>query len=121
MVYYFRKLKKDHNMENELKQNIRKTGILMLIAAVIPFLFFLSFQLPSEVGWSAVFTLQLLYIGSCLFVLVWSSTKLIWKLLCRKFFRMLIFFAWLLLYPALCLGWYYLCGVCYFWIFHIHH
>ena len=108
-------------MENELKQNIRKTGIFMLIAAVIPFLFFLSFLLPSEAGGAAFFCFTALNIGSCFFVLVWSSVQLIWELPCRKFFRMLIFFAWLILYPALCLGWYYLCGVCYFWIFHVHH
>ena len=94
----------------------------MLITAVIPASFFLMMRVPdTSTAWPLAVMLMICY-GLCgLFVLVWSSTKLIWKLPCRKFFRMLIFFAWLILYPALCLGWYYLCGVCYFWIFHVHH
>jgi hypothetical protein len=107
-------------MEDKIKRNIGKTGMFMLIAALLPLLFLLLFRLPAGLGCPVAFVWQCLYIVCCIFVLVWGSTQVIWELPCRKFFRMLVFGAWLIFYPALCLGWFYLCGMCYFFIFHVH-
>ena len=107
-------------MEDKLKRNIVKTGIFMLIAAVIPLLFPLTFMLPAETGFPAILIFQILYWGGCFFVLLCGSSQVVWELPCRKSFRTLIFLAWLILYPALCLGWYFLYGMCFFLIFHVH-
>ena len=108
-------------MEDKLKRNIVKTGIFMLITAVIPASFFLIMRVPdTSTAWPLAVMLMICY-GLCgLFVLVWGSSQVVWELPCRKSFRTLIFLAWLILYPALCLGWYFLYGMCFFLIFHVH-
>ena len=108
-------------MKEQLKRNLWKTGIFMLITAVIPASFFLMMCVPVIfTSWPLPCMLLICY-GLCgLFVLVWGSTQVIWELPFRKVWRMILFLLWLIFYPALSLGWYYLWGICYFMIFHVH-
>ena len=92
----------------------------MLAAALIVLLFVPSMLLPIKSSPLVPFILLLFYFAGCFFVLIWGSTQVIWLLPCSKGFRALVFFAWLLLYPALCLLWYLLFNVFFFWLFHTH-
>jgi hypothetical protein len=108
-------------MEDKLKRNLWKTGIFMLITAAIPASFFLMMCVPDiSTAWPLAFMLLIFYGLYGLFVLVWGSTQVIWELPFRKVWRTIVFLLWLILYPALWLGWYYLCCVCFFKIFHVH-
>ena len=94
------------DMENELKKNIRKTAIFMLIAATVPFILCLSVFLTDVITLPVVCITQLFYLISCFFIWIWGTVKVIWKLPCRKFFRVPLTLAWLIFYPILCCLWY---------------
>ena len=95
-------------MENELKKNIWKTLLFMLIAGTVPFILYLSFFLTDCISFPVVFIMQYMYLISIFFVLIWSTVKVVWKLPCRKLFRVPLSLAWLIFYPMLCGVWYFL-------------
>ena len=106
-------------MENELKKNIRKTAIFMLIAGTVPFILYLSVFLTDVISLPVVCITQYLYLISCFFIWIWGSVKVVWKLPCRKLFRVPLSLAWLIFYPILCCHWYLL--FCWFLsqVFHV--
>ena len=111
-------------MSPELKPNIRLTGIFMLIPAFISLLVFpmmlLMFSLPSSasVNWLLLpYLWYFAYAAACFLVLV-RGVKVIWELPVEMIWRVMLFFVWLVLYPALCLGWLYLIAVVLFFGFH---
>ena len=59
------------------------------------------------------------YVFFCLFNLVWGSVQVIWELPCKER-RLFLFLLWLILYPVLCVGWYFLCFFGFFLIYHVH-
>ena len=59
------------------------------------------------------------YVFICLFNLVWVSVQVIWELPCKER-RLFLFLLWLILYPVLCVGWYFLCSFGFFLIYHVH-
>ena len=105
-------------MDDTLKRNLRKTGIFMLAAAFVPWLWLPMELIPdldrsSDSYWIVMLALvELAYILCCLFVLVWGSSRVIWKLPFGKVWRTVCFIAWLILYPACCWIWLVLCFLC---------
>ena len=105
-------------MDDTLKRNIRKTGIFMLATACVPWFCLPLALIPdldrsSDSYWIVLFAVaELVYILGCLFVLVWGSSQVIWKLPFGKVWRKVLFFAWLIIYPASCWGWAVLWIVC---------
>ena len=87
----------------------------MLIAALIPTIYFPAMLLLSVSVFPVI--ILLIYALSCFFVLIWGCTQVIWVLTCKKYVRILIFLAWLILYPALCVSCYFFMPLCYIWIF----
>ena len=101
-------------MTPELKRDIRKTGIFMLIPAFISLLVFPMMLLMASLPSSASANWLLLpylwyfaYAAACFAVLV-RGVKVIWELTLEMIWRVMLFFAWLILYPAFCLGWLFL-------------
>ena len=98
-------------MEPELKRGILTTVLLMLAAGGIPLLQLIPFEDRSSdsyfMAWLAA--VQLFYILFCPFIWIWGCTAVIWKLPAEKILRTLLSLAWLLLYPALCVGWLWVC------------
>ena len=87
---------------------LRKAGLLVLATLLFPLLC-LSVELIPGIDRSSdsyymvlLAIAQMCYLMYCLFVLVWGPTQVIWRLPCRKTFRVLLFAAWVTLYPALC-------------------
>ena len=114
-------------MTPELKRNIRETGIFILITVFISLLVFpmllLMASLPSSASatWLLLpYLLHFTYVAACFLVLVWVGAKVIWELPIKIIWRAVLFFVWLVLYPALCLGWAYLVVVVLFFGFHVH-
>ena len=108
----------DRAVEQKLKRDIWITGIGMFAAAVcIPALFLGMMHLPTDLFPPLV--LLYVYILLCLFTLVWGSVQVFWELPGKKR-RLFLFLLWLILYPAACAGWYFLCGVGFFLIYHVH-
>ena len=105
-------------MDDTLKRNLRKTGIFMLAAACVPWLWLPMELIPdldrsSDSYWIVMLALvELAYILCCFFVLVWGSSHVIWKLPFRKVWRTVFFIAWLIIYPACCWIWLVLCILC---------
>ncbi len=96
-------------MDDTLKRNIRKTGIFMLITALLPGFYFLGFLLgfsmDSPVAYWLCFAIAYWgYFLSAFFVLVWGSIT-IWQFPFEKIRRALLIIAWLMLYPVLCMAW----------------
>ena len=85
-----------------------KAGILVLISILFPLLCLAVELLPgidrsSDSYYMALLAIvQMCYLMYCFFVLAWGTAQVIWRLPCRKTFRVLLFSAWLTLYPALC-------------------
>ena len=102
-------------MEPTLKRSIRTTVLLMPAAWSIPLLQLIPFEDRSSdsyfMVWLAV--VQLFYILFCLFIWIRGCTAVIWKLPVEKTLRMFVSLAWLILYPALCIGW---LGLCTIWV-----
>ena len=90
-------------MADSLKHNIRKLGIFMLIAAVLP-LFSLPLKFLPDILSKIALIITILYLPFCLWVLVFGS-MIIFRSPCKKIFRHLIFIVWSLLYAALCWCW----------------
>ena len=101
-------------MEPTLKRNIRTTILLMPAAWSIPLLQLIPFEDRSSdsyfMAWLA--GVQLFYILFCLFIWIRGCTAVIWKLPMEKTLRMFVSLAWLILYPAMCIGWLGLCTIC---------
>lgn len=111
-------------MTPELKRNIRKTGISMLIPAFISLLIFPMMILLASLPYSASanwlllpYLLYFAYAAACFLVLVWG-VKVIWELPIEIVWRVVLFFTWLVFYPVLCWGWAYLIVVVLFFGFH---
>ncbi|MBO4649046.1 MAG: hypothetical protein J5806_12920 [Lentisphaeria bacterium] len=111
-------------MTPELKRDIRKTGIFMLIPAFISLLVFpmmllmASLPNPASANWLLLpYLWYFAYAAACFVVLV-RGVKVIWELPIEIVWRIMLFFVWLILYPALCLGWLYLIAVVLFFGFH---
>lgn len=102
-------------MEPKLKRSILTTVLLMLAAGGIPLLQLIPFEDRSSdsyfMVWLAV--VQLFYFLFCLFIWIRGCTAVIWKLPVEKTLRMFASLAWLILYPALCIGW---LGLCAIWV-----
>ena len=114
-------------MTPELKRNIRKTGKFMLIPAFISLLVFpmylLMDSLPnsSSSNWLLMpYLWYFAYAAACFLVLVWGAVNVIWELPIKIIWRSVFLIVWLVLYPALCLGWIYLIVVVLFFGFHVH-
>ena len=91
-------------MEDALKRNIRKLGIFMSIAAVIPLLTLLLPLLPGIIRQFTVLVIAICCPLFYLWVLVFGG-MVIFALPYKKFFRRLIFVAWVPLYTLLCWWW----------------
>jgi hypothetical protein len=105
-------------MDDTLKRNIRKTVLFMLATACVPWLCLPLALIPdldrsSDSYWIVLLAVaELVYILGCLFVLVWGSSQVIWKLPFGKVWRKVLFFAWLIIYPVWCWIWAVLCILC---------
>ena len=92
-------------MDAVLKKNIRRTLILMLVSAVLGFLPILSFCLvvngPRDLPVYALF----LYAVSCVLVWLYGITNVIWQLSIKRVWRIILGFAWLIIYPGLAYLW----------------
>ena len=108
-------------MEPKLKRDLWIAGIGLAAAAVgLPAMFVGMMHLPT--GFAAeyrFFVLFHVYVFSCLFNLVWGSVQVIWELPCKEW-RLFLFLLWLILYPVVCVGWYFLCSFGFFLIYHVH-
>ena len=97
-------------MDDRLKRNLRKTGIFMLITtACLPVFCLLGFFLGSIMDSPIAFWLcfAIAYWGyflSGFIALVWGSIT-IWQFPFEKIRVALLFIAWLVFYPILCLAW----------------
>ena len=105
-------------MTPELKHNIRLTGIFMLIPAFISLLVFpmmlMMLSLPSSPSANWLFLPYLWYFAyaaACFAVLV-RGVKVIWELTLEMIWRVMLFFAWLIIYPTCCWIWAVLWIVC---------
>ena len=105
-------------MDDILKRNIRKTVLYMLATVFVPLLCLPLALIPdldrsSDSNWIVLLAVaELVYILGCVFVLVWGSSRVIWKLPFGKVWRKVLFFAWLIIYPACCWFWAVLWIVC---------
>ena len=108
-------------MEPKLKRDIRIAGIGLAAAAVwLPAMVFAMMHLPGDfVRDYAPFVIVYGYVFLCLFNLVWGSVQVIWELP-GKNRRLFLLLLWLILYPAVCVGWYFLCFFGFFLIYHVH-
>ena len=101
-------------MEPKLKRSIRTTVLLMLAAgcimlADVPIMYRTDSSDTQSIVLSII--IAVFYILFCAFVWFYGVTEVIWKLPMEKIWRMFVSLAWLLLYPALCIGWLWLCGI----------
>ena len=101
-------------MEPKLKRSIRTTVLLMLAAggimlADVPIMNRTDSSDTQSIVLSII--IAVFYILFCAFVWFYGVTEVIWKLPMEKIWRMFVSLAWLLLYPALCIGWLWLCGI----------
>ena len=96
-------------------------GISVAAAAVcLPAMFVGMMHLPTGFKLEfPPFVLLYLYVFLCLFNLVWVSVQVVWELPCKER-RVFLFLLWLILYPVLCIGWYFLCFFGFFLIYHVH-
>ena len=87
---------------------LRKAGLLVLATLLFPLLCLSVALIPgidrsSDSYYMVLLAIaQMCYLMYCLFVLVRGTTQVIWRLPCRKTFRVLLFAVWVTLYPALC-------------------
>jgi len=96
-------------MDDTLKRNLRGTGILMLITACLPFFYllglFLGFCLDSHVAYLLCGAIAYWgYFLSGFIALVWGCITIL-HFPFEKIRVALLFIAWLVLYPILCLAW----------------
>lgn len=91
-------------MTPALQQNIRKTGMFLLLTALLPILA-AGVMRFSDWRQSAVTVLILLYYLFCLFILIRTCTQIIWQLPCKKVWRLLLFAGWVFIYPVISLLW----------------
>ena len=108
-------------MDPKLKRDSWIAGIGVAAAALcLPAMFVGMVHLPADFNLAfAPLVLLHVYVFICLFNLVWGSVQVIWELPCKER-RVFLFLLWLILYPVLCVGWYYLCGMGLFFICHFH-
>ena len=108
-------------MDPKLKRDSWIAGIGMAAAAVwLPAMVFAMMHLPAGfAGEYGFFVLFHVYVFFCLFNLVWGSVQVIWELP-GKNRRLFLLLLWLILYPAVCVGWYFLCSFGFFLIYHVH-
>ena len=91
-------------MEDELKRNIRKLRIFILIAAAVPLLSLPMPLLPDIIRKIAALILTICCPLSCILVLFFGG-RVIFQLPYKKIFRTLIFIVWLPLCTLLCWSW----------------
>ena len=96
-------------MDDRQKRNLRKTEIFMLITACLPCFyllgFFLGFSMDSHVAYWLCFAIAYWgYFLSGFIALVWGSITIL-QFPFGKIRAALLFIAWLVLYPLLCLAW----------------
>ncbi len=125
-------------MKEALKKNVWMTGMLMLIAAILclPLIFIHEIGsilvfcgvveasryggVPDSVVDFLAMTVFFVYGIFCLFVLIYGSSKVIWKLSFKRVWRIVLLFAWLILYPIWCWLWSIFCVFAYMAHNHIH-
>ena len=101
-------------MDTKLKRNRLTTVLLMLAAggimlADVPIMYGTSSSDAQSIVLSII--IAVFYVLFCVFVWFYGATEVIWKLPVEKTWRMFVSLAWLLLYPALCIGWLWLRGI----------
>ena len=101
-------------MEPKLKRSILTTVLLMLAAggimlADVPIMYRTDSSDTQSIVLSII--IAVFYILFCVFVWFYGVTEVIWKLPVEKTWRMFVSLAWLLLYPALCIGWLWSCAI----------
>ena len=108
-------------MQPKLKRDIWIAGIGVAAAALcLPAMVVGMMHLPADFNLAfPPLVLLHVYVFICLFNLVWVSVQVIWELPCKER-RLFLFLLWLILYPVLCVGWYFLCGFGFFLIYHVH-
>ena len=108
-------------MDPKLKRDSWIAGIGVAAAALcLPAMFAGMVHLPTGfAGEYRFFVLFHVYVFFCLFNLVWGSVQVIWELPCKER-RLFLFLLWLILYPVMCVGWYFLCFFGFFLIYHFH-
>ena len=108
-------------MQPKLKRDIWIAGIGVAAAALcLPAMVVGMMHLPT--GFKLEFpplVLLHVYVFICLFNLVWVSVQVVWELPCKER-RLFLFLLWLILYPVVCVGWYFLCFFGFFLIYHVH-
>ena len=83
--------------------------ISMLVAACVPLLWF-SLPLDDTVGVVSIPWGAIIYASFCLFALILCSIR-IWLLPLNCLRRAALFMILAILYPLLCVGWYFLCFI----------
>ena len=108
-------------MDPKLKRDSWIAGIGVAAAALcLPAMIVGMMHLPRDfIRDYAPFVIVYGYVFFCLFNLVWGSVQVIWELPCKER-RLFLFLLWLILYPAVCVGWYFLFGVVLFFIYHAY-
>ena len=92
-------------MDDTLKRNLRKTGILMLITACLPCFYLLGFCMNNaDAFWLCFGIAYWGYFLAGFFALIRGSIT-IWQFPFETSRRILLIIAWLLLYPILCWAW----------------
>ena len=96
-------------MDDALRQNLRKTGLFMLITAFLPVFYllglFLSFSLDSYVAYLLCGAIAYWgYFLSGFFALIRGCIT-IWQFPFEAIRRILLIITWLVFYPILCWAW----------------
>ena len=109
-------VEQNKKMDKLLKKNLLKTGYLILAAATIPMITMIMIAIWHQ-GENRIISvlsaiLNFFYYGFSLFVLIYGSSQVIWKLPLKKIWRTAIFSVWLCGYPALVLAWLYFLFIC---------
>ena len=103
-------------MDPKLKRDLWIAGIGLAAAAMCLPAMFVGMMHPLHFP---PFVLFYVYVFLCLFNLVWVSVQVVWELPCKER-RVFLFLLWLILYPVVCVGWYFLCFFGFFLIYHVH-
>ena len=92
-------------MDGTLKRNLRGTGILMLITACLPCFYLLGFCMNNADAFLLCGAIAYWgYFLSGFIALVWGSITIL-QFPFGKIRAALLFIAWLVLFPVLCLAW----------------
>ena len=106
-------------MGTTLQHNIRELGVFTLIAAAAGLLMIPAVRISGYFS-GAPAVLIILYTIWNIFILVWSSIRIILKLPLKESWRTFIFFLWLIFYPVVCTLYCAICSFLSIYVFNTH-